>query len=119
MGGRMFEIIFSGAIFGACALMMMGIGFTQRKSRTPVGFYTGEKPYKKEQIRDVKEWNQKHGMMWILYGCCFIAVWLCGLLLGDSALVIVPMVVGLVLPIIFMMRYHAKLVEQYVIKDEK
>ena len=62
-------MIISGVTFGLAALIMIGIGISQLKSRNPVGFYTGEKPPKKEQLSDVNAWNRKHGTMWIVYGC--------------------------------------------------
>ena len=59
--------IISAVVFGFVALIMLGIGISQLKSKDPVGFYTGEKPPEKERLSDVNAWNKKHGMMWVIY----------------------------------------------------
>lgn len=41
-----------------------------------------------------------------------------GVIIGSSAWVIVPMLIGLVVPVIFMTRYHAPLVKEYVITEQ-
>ena len=58
------------------AFIMIGIGISQLKSTRPVGFYTGVKPPEEKQLRDVRAWNRKHGIMWIVYGSAIIG---CGL----------------------------------------
>ena len=50
-------------IYLLAALIMVGIGVLQRKSKTPVGFYTGEKPPAAQELSDVSSWNKKHGAM--------------------------------------------------------
>ena len=53
-GGKMMAgTIISGVIFCIVAMIMLGIGVSQLKSKEPVGFYTGEKPPKAEQLSDV------------------------------------------------------------------
>lgn len=44
----MVQTIISGVIFGLCALMMLGIGISQLKSKKPVAFYSGEKAPSRE-----------------------------------------------------------------------
>ena len=112
----MAEIVISGIIFAICALFMFGIGITQLKSKEPVGFYSGEEPPSKEQITDVKAWNIKHGIMWIIYGFCIVVSWLCGLIIGNSIYILIPYLIGLLVPIIFMIMYHHKLIRMYFIK---
>ena len=51
-----------------CTIIVVGLGFSQLKSNTPVSFYTGIKPPQKEEVTDIASYNKKHGMMWILYG---------------------------------------------------
>ena len=48
--------IISGVIFCIVAMIMIGIGVSQLKSKEPVGFYTGEKPPKVDQLSDVNSW---------------------------------------------------------------
>lgn len=55
-------------IYGWVAMLVIGIGISQIRSKHPVGFYTGENPPKDQEITDVKCWNLKHGRMWIIYG---------------------------------------------------
>lgn len=112
----MAEAILSGVIMGFCACIMIGIGVFQFKSKKPVGFYTGEKAPDEKEISDVKAWNHKHGIMWILYGIGIILGWACGLVLGDSLLLLIPFAVCLLLPIPVMMRYHHKLTKTYFIR---
>lgn len=54
------------------ALIFIGLGISQYRSKKPVGFYSGEKPPKKEELTDVKAWNRKHGVMWFGYGVMLI-----------------------------------------------
>ena len=48
----MFGMIFTGVIFGVCALIMFGIGISQFRSSEPVGFYTGTKPPTRDEISE-------------------------------------------------------------------
>lgn len=109
----MVEAMISGVVFGMCALFMFGIGITQVRSKEPVGFYSGEKPPLKEEITDVDAWNKKHGTMWIIYGFCIVLSWGIGLIIGDSVYAVIPYVLGLLVPIIFMIMYHHKLIKTY------
>lgn len=110
------EYVFSGIILGLCALLMFGIGIFQIKSRKPVGFYSGETAPDEKELSDVNAWNKKHGIMWILYGVCIILAWVCGLVIGDGPLLLIPFLIGLLLPIPFMVLYHHKLIKKYYIK---
>lgn len=106
----------SGAVLGFCALLMFGIGISQIKSKKPVGFYSGVNPPDEKEISDVNTWNKKHGAMWILYGMCIVLAWVCGLIIGNSLLLLIPYLICLLLPIPFMALYHHKLVKKYYIK---
>lgn len=112
------EAILSGGILGMCALIMFGIGIAQWKSKKPVGFYTGEKAPDVKALTDVKAWNRKHGMMWILYGGCIVLAWGCGLLIGDS-LLLIPFCACVLQPIPLMMLYHQKLIRKYRLGGRK
>lgn len=99
------------------ALVLIGIGVSQLKSRTPVGFYSGEKPFSAEQLSDVVMWNKKHGNMWIIYGMIIILSGFSGtFLIGMDAawqMVLIPMVGGVVVPIIWMIEYHERMIRKY------
>lgn len=105
--------IISGVIMGFCALIMITIGISQWKSKKPVGFYTGEKAPEEKELSDVPAWNKRHGMMWIMYGVCILFAWICGLLLGDDLLALIPFLICVILPIPVMIAYHHKLVKKY------
>jgi hypothetical protein len=106
-------MIVSLIIYGFVSLMMISIGVSQFKSKTPVGFYTGEKPPKAEELTDVSAWNRKHGMMWVLYGVVILLSWFAGFLAGDSSWAAIPLVLGVCIPLIFMIFYHSALVKRY------
>lgn len=49
----------------------------------------------KSEISDVKSWNRKHGIMWIVYGIILVISWICGCILGDSIVAVIPSIGGL------------------------
>ncbi|WKY42800.1 hypothetical protein Q5O14_08915 [Eubacteriaceae bacterium ES2] len=100
-------------IYGITAIIMIAIGITQLRSKKPVGFYSGEQAPSEDEIRDVQSWNKKHGMMWLIYGIIIIVSWFIGSLIGDSIFSLIPFCGGLVIPVIFMIWYHQKLVQLY------
>lgn len=47
---------------------------------------------------------------------CFTnRITICGLIIGDSIIVLIPFTIGLVVPVIFMICYHKKLIKKYYI----
>jgi len=99
------------------AMIMLGIGVSQLKSKEPVGFYTGEKPPKVDQLSDVNSWNKKHGVMWIIYGICIIGSWICSAFIGgDSIYSVIPLCIGTIIPILIMVFLHHKWVKRYFIQ---
>lgn len=115
----MAEAVMCFAIYLLVALIMIGIGVSQLKSKTPVGFYTGEKPFDAKELSDVRMWNKKHGQMWIVYGIIIILSGLAGtfLLGADTAwqLGLVVMGGGVVAPLVWMIWYHGRLIRKYKI----
>lgn len=107
--------IISGVIYGLVAMIMFGMGISQLKSKDPVGFYTGEKPPEKEQLSDVKAWNKKHGMMWMIYGGCIVCSWICSFFIGDSLYSVIPLAAGILAPIVILIICHHRLVKKYYI----
>lgn len=108
------ESVIGFVIYALLALFMMGIGVVQLKSKEPVGFYSGEKPPKAENITDIKAWNTKHGMMWLIYGIIILISFFIGNMIGDSVWSIIPMVGGVIIPVIFMIWYHHQLRKKYL-----
>ena len=112
-------MIISAIVFIGVAIIMIGIGFSQLKSINPVGFYSGEKALNPEELTDAKEWNRKHGIMWLIYGMVIIITWLIGYLIGDSIWCLIPFCGGIIVPVPIMILYHNKLLKQYFIKCEQ
>ncbi len=115
----MAEAVMCFVIYLLVAFIMIGIGVSQLKSKTPVGFYTGEKPFAPEELSDVVMWNKRHGEMWMIYGGIILLSGLSGtFLIGADAswkLILVPMVGGVIVPIVWMMWYHGRLIRKYKI----
>lgn len=108
-----FENIFTCVIYIITALIMIGIGLSNLKSKQPVGFYSGEKPFREEEISDIQAWNKKHGYMWIIYGICIILSGIIGCIIIDSIWCLLPFFGGTILPLIVMIWYHNQLIKQY------
>ncbi len=101
-------------IYLLVALIMVGIGVIQRKSKTPVGFYTGEKPPAAQELSDVSSWNKKHGAMWILYGIVIAVSGAVGTLGRISSVwCMVWLIGGVAVPIVLMVWYHHRLLRMY------
>ena len=83
-------------VMGICAMFMFGIGLVQIKSKKPVAFYSGEKPPLEEKVKDIENWNKKHGIMWILYGIAIVIGIVGGLIVGLLAAIFFPTYIMLV-----------------------
>ena len=101
-------------IYVFVSLFMMAIGIAQLKSQDPVGFYSGEKPPKAEDLTDVHAWNKNHGLMWLIYGIIIFFSYLIGIPFVYSILVIIPMIGGVIVPLPFMIWYHHKLIKKFM-----
>lgn len=107
-------IIGLGIVFFVSIIMIV-IGIVQLRNKNPTGFYTGEKPPKPEEITNVKAWNHKHGMMWIIYGISlfisyFIGIWF------NEMICSISMIAVSVGGVIIMCIYHSKLQTHYLKK---
>ena len=112
----MAEIVFSSVIILISTVPIIIIGIVQYRSKDPVAFWSGKEPPKKEQVTDVKAYNRKHGLMWILYGVGFILCFVCGLPFGEviAAYLFMIEVIG---GIFVMIAYHNKLNRIYLKKE--
>ena len=95
------------------ALILIAIGVSQVKSKEPVGFYSGVKPPKEEQLIDVEAWNKKHGIMWILYGVSMMIAGFAGIF-SMTCSTIAVLAVAFGGPVI-MIWYHSKLEKLYLL----
>lgn len=93
------------------------IGIAQYRSKDPVGFWSGKEPPGKEQITDVKAYNRRHGLMWIVYGMGFILCFVCGLPFGERIAAYLCMMEAIG-GILGMIAYHNKLNRMYGRKRE-
>lgn len=110
------ETVISSVILLVSMAPIIIIGIAQYRSKNPVGFWSGKQPPKKEQITDVKAYNRKHGLMWILYGIGFILCFVCGLPFGGEIAAYLCMIE--VLGGLFgMIVYHNKLNRMYCKKE--
>ena len=102
------EIIFSFVVLLISIGPIFILGVVQFRSKDPVGFWAGKKPPRKEQITNVKSYNRKHGIMWILYGAGLIGCFVCGQPFGEliAAYLCMMEAIG---GIFVMAAYHNKL----------
>lgn len=103
------------AVSGITAVIMVAIGISNLKSSSPVGFYTGEEPFKKEELSDWKTWNKKHGWMWIFYGIFIVLGYGLGELGKNDIWFLVFELGSIIVPLPFMCWYHHRL----IIKNHK
>lgn len=98
-----------------CAAPFLIIGIVQRKSKKPVGFWSGKEPPAAEQVTDLTAYNRKHGRMWIAYGAGLPLSFALGGIFGGAAYAIAMglEVVGGLVAIIW---YHNYLDRKYVKK---
>lgn len=110
------ETVVSSIIILVSIAPVIIIGIVQYRSNEPVGFWSGEKPPEKELITDVKAYNRKHGLMWILYGAGFILCCVCSVFLESmiaAGLCMFESIGG----IFGMIIYHEKLERMYRRED--
>lgn len=109
------EIIICMVIVAIGAMPMIILGIVQYRSKKPVGFWSGKEPPKVEQITDVKAYNQKHGIMWIIYGVGLFICFAFTIPFGEE-LALVGVALGMVEcigGIFVMIAYHNKLDRRY------
>ena len=117
-------IMNSGELFGAfimtiVALVMIGIGIYQFTCKDTVGFYSGETPPKKEELKDWVAWNRKHGLMWIIYGVLIaIGSYVPFVIIKDTSQIAASLSIflGVLMPLPIMIWYDHRLRKKYIIK---
>ena len=102
-------------IVGIGALPEIILGFVQYRSKEPVGFWSGKEPPRREEITDVKAYNRKHGIMWIVYGAGFFPCFAPVILFGEKFvwIAIVLFLLECLGGIFVMIAYHNKLNKKY------
>ncbi len=98
-------------IYMYVAMLMISIGISQWRSKKPTAFYSGEKPFREDELSDIPMWNKKHGIMWIVYGITVLLSYAAGVLIGSKSVWYVLCIAGgPILPIFAMIWYHHKLI---------
>lgn len=105
--------IISSVVMGIVVITMVSIGIVQLKSQHPVGFYSGDKELKDEDVTDVEVWNKKHGRMWIIYGCVILGSYIAGIFFKSSLIACMIMLVSIIGGLIVMILKHHQLEREY------
>ena len=109
----MAEYIISLVVFLLVTIVMIIIGISQMRSKKPVGFYSGEKPPREEELSDVVAWNKKHGYMWVAYGLIIIGFFVMTSFIKSEAIAMVLLLSGIIGSLPIMMLYHSHLKKKY------
>ncbi|MBR2950898.1 MAG: hypothetical protein IKC46_13765 [Lachnospiraceae bacterium] len=109
----MAEYIISLVIFSLVTIVMIIIGISQMRSKKPVGFYSGEKPPREEELSDVVAWNKKHGYMWVAYGLIIIGFFVMTSFIKSETIAMVLLLSGIIGSVPIMMLYHSYLKKKY------
>lgn len=113
------ENIMALCIMSFVALIFIGNGISQYKSRKPVGFYTGEKPPKEEELTDVRAWNRAHGFMWSGYGILIIASWVSAVFVKNEVVSVVVTFTIIIGGLAGMIVGHHLLIKKYFVKHRQ
>lgn len=112
MAGKIITIV----IIAISAASLIILGIIQYRSKEPVGFWSGKEPPKREQITDVKAYNRKHGIMWIVYGLGYFP-WFVPDIIRDEEFTLLALVLFMIECIgglFVMIAYHNKLNRKYL-----
>ena len=101
------------SIITSAAVLMFGIGIYQWRSEKPARLSTGEPTIDPNDLTDVKAWNRKHGMMWILYGLCLLAGLFISLQIKDSLYAGILMMAFCFFPLLAFRVCYDRLMRQY------
>ncbi|MCI9527200.1 MAG: hypothetical protein HFH37_09835 [Lachnospiraceae bacterium] len=112
----MAERIITIVIIAISAAPMIILGIVQYNSKEPVGFWSGKEPPKSQQVTDVKAYNRRHGVMWIVYGLGFFPGFAPVIIWGEEfALIAVALfLIECIGGIFVMIAYHNKLNRRYL-----
>lgn len=105
--------IISLVVFLLVSMVMIIIGISQIRSKQPVGFYTGEKLPREDELSDVVAWNKKHGYMWVVYGFMIIGFFVMASTIRSETVAMVLLLSGIIGSLPIMMLYHNYLKKKY------
>lgn len=107
------EDIFGCVIICVVAVVMIIIGIVQYRSKTPVTFYNGEKPYKEEELTDVKAWNNGHGMLWMGYGFAMVLGCVLSIVVSNNFWATAFLYASILVPLPVMIKCHQLMIKKY------
>lgn len=96
-----------------CIILLVGYGVYNFLSSDPVAFSRSEKSLRSCDLKDVKAWNRKHGMLWIIYAVAIFLGTLAEDLMGDNPFGPFVFMIFVIAPIPGMMSLHNKYVREY------
>ena len=99
------------------AMHLIILGISQYRSKTPVNFWSGEKPPSEETVTDIAAYNKKHGIMWILYGAGIVPAVMISVVMievTDEAPWICVSLAEVVGGLLLLIRCHQYLTRKYV-----
>ena len=79
----MAEAVFSCVVAAVCMFPLFLLGIVQYHSKKPVGFWAGKEPPEAKQLTDVKAYNHRHGIMWMVYSAGFVLCFFTGLIIDG------------------------------------
>lgn len=108
------ENIFALIVVFLCMAPILIIGVVQfRNKKEPVGFWSGKKPPKKEEIADIRAYNRGHGLMWIVYALAFYLIYAAGAFCGHEAVAAILCMAEVLGGLFVLIRLHAWLEKKY------
>lgn len=114
------DILFAAIILGIvllfCDILFIALGLNYMRSKVPLGFYTGEKPPKPEEISDITAWNRKHGISLFVYAGIMTVSFVLSLFTGLIAGVVI-ILIGTIGGGIGLILYHCHLSKVYRIRN--
>lgn len=105
------DVIISIGIICLSGGSMIAVGVSNVKAVNPCGFYSGETPPGRDEIYDVKSYNLKHGLGWILYGIGMIILSFLGLL--NQTVFCIALIVEILGGIVLLCLWHHYLFKTY------
>lgn len=101
-----------------CSIIMISIGIYAYRKKEPMWFWAGsEDEVAKENISDIKTYNHKNGMMWILYGLSFFLPFMIAYFFHLTKWIFLLLNMGIIIGgMVVMMLYYQHLHDSYFVK---
>ena len=97
-------------IWSVVAMVFVGIGVSCRKSKEPVGFFTGVKP---PAVKDVKQYNKAVSRLWIVFAVLLEMLGVPFLFAYQNSPVFIIVMLGVMVLVIALMVAYLKIEAKY------